>query len=133
MRALGQIYKRQTRLNPAPRPCEGKTPHQNWAGSSGVAEIRELLDAGHSLKDVCRWLNEIGLQIGYARLSDYVTQLRRRDEELPKPSGSGPKDDVAAAKQEVEPPIQPLAHLVEREKKRTGFSFNEEPDPKKLI
>ena len=96
-------------------------------------EIRELLDAGHSLKDVCRWLNEIGLQIGYARLSDYVTQLRRRDAELPKPSGSGPKDEVPAAKQEVEPPIQPLAHLVEREKKRTGFSFNAEPDPKKLI
>ncbi len=96
-------------------------------------EIRELLDAGHSLKDVCRWLNEIGLQIGYARLSDYVTQLRRRDAELPKPSGSVPKDDMAAAKQEVEPPIQPLAHLVEREKKRTGFSFNAEPDPKKLI
>ncbi len=96
-------------------------------------EIRELLDAGHSLKDVCRWLNEIGLQIGYARLSDYVTQLRRRDTELPKPSSNGPKDEVAAAKQEVEPPIQPLAHLVEREKKRTGFSFNAEPDPKKLI
>ncbi len=96
-------------------------------------EIRELLDAGHSLKDVCRWLNEIGLQIGYARLSDYVTQLRRRDAELPKPSRSGPNDDVAAAKQEVEPRIQPLAHLVEREKKRTGFSFNAEPDPKKLI
>jgi hypothetical protein len=96
-------------------------------------EIRELLDAGHSLKDVCRWLNEIGLQIGYARLSDYVTQLRRRDAELPKPSGSGPKDDMAAAKQEVQPPIQPLAHLAEREKKRTGFSFNAEPDPKKLI
>jgi len=96
-------------------------------------EIRELLDAGHSLKDVCRWLNEIGLQIGYARLSDYVTQLRQRDAELPKPSSSGPKDDVATAKQEVEPPIQPLAHLVEREKRRTGFSFNAEPDPKKLI
>ncbi len=96
-------------------------------------EIRELLDAGHSLKDVCRWLNEIGLQIGYARLSDYVTQLRRRDAELPKPSGSGPKDDVSTAKQEAEPPIQPLAHLVEREKRRTGFSFNAEPDPKKLI
>ena len=42
-------------------------------------DIKQLLDAGHSLKDVCQWLNEIGLQIGYARLSDYVSQLRRRE------------------------------------------------------
>ncbi len=96
-------------------------------------EIRELLDAGHSLKDVCRWLNEIGLQIGYARLSDYVTQLRRRDAEFPKASGGVPKDDSSADKLDVEPPIQPLAHIMEREKKRAGFSFNAEPDPKKLI
>ena len=39
-------------------------------------EIRELLAAGHTLKDVCAWLNEIGVEIGYARLSDYVNQLR---------------------------------------------------------
>ena len=40
-------------------------------------EIRALLAAGHTLKDVCAWLNEIGIEIGYARLSDYVNQLRR--------------------------------------------------------
>jgi hypothetical protein len=38
-----------------------------------------LLASGHSLKDICIWLNEIGVQIGYARLSDYVCQLRRRE------------------------------------------------------
>jgi hypothetical protein len=96
-------------------------------------EIRELLDSGHSLKDVCRWLNEIGLQIGYARLSDYVCQLRRREAEVPKPSGSGQGDDLPADKRNVAPPIQPRAHIMEREKNRTGFSFNAEPDPKKLI
>ena len=42
-------------------------------------EIRELLAAGHSLKDVCAWLNENGLEIGYARLSHYIGQLRERD------------------------------------------------------
>jgi hypothetical protein len=29
--------------------------------------------------------------------------------------------------------IQPLAHILEREKSRAGFSYNAEPDPKKLI
>ena len=42
-------------------------------------EIRELLAAGHCLKDVCAWLNEIGLEIGYARLSHYIGQMRERD------------------------------------------------------
>jgi hypothetical protein len=27
----------------------------------------------------------------------------------------------------------PLAHILEREKKRVGFDYNSEPDPKKLI
>src|SRR5689334_5402500 len=40
-------------------------------------EIRDLLAAGHTLKDVCAWLNECGIEIGYARLSDYVNQMRR--------------------------------------------------------
>src|SRR6516164_3867138 len=40
-------------------------------------EIRALLDAGHALKDVCARLNECGVEIGYARLCDYVNQLRR--------------------------------------------------------
>jgi len=42
-------------------------------------EIKELLAAGHCLKDVCAWLNEIGLEIGYARLSHYIGQMRERD------------------------------------------------------
>jgi hypothetical protein len=42
-------------------------------------EIKKLIAAGHSLKDICAWLNEIGLEIGYARLSDYIGRLRERD------------------------------------------------------
>jgi len=42
-------------------------------------EIKSLVAAGHSLKDIWAWLNEIGLQIGYARLSHYVGQMRKRD------------------------------------------------------
>jgi hypothetical protein len=40
---------------------------------------RELIAAGHSLKDIWKWVNEIGIEIGYARLSHYVGQLRRRE------------------------------------------------------
>ncbi|MGA7408976.1 MAG: hypothetical protein WBW33_00730 [Bryobacteraceae bacterium] len=40
-------------------------------------DIKNLISAGHSLKDICRWLNEIGVNIGYARLSHYLGELRR--------------------------------------------------------
>ena len=42
-------------------------------------EIRVALAAGHRLKDIRSWLSEIGIEIGYARLSDYVGQLKRRE------------------------------------------------------
>jgi hypothetical protein len=42
-------------------------------------EIKKLIAAGHSLKDICAWLNKIGLEIGYARLSHYIGQMRERD------------------------------------------------------
>jgi len=40
-------------------------------------EIKIALTAGHRLKDIRNWLNEAGIEIGYARLSDYVCQLKR--------------------------------------------------------
>ena len=43
-------------------------------------DIKALFDAGHSLKDIWMWLNEIGIEIGYARLSHYTGKLRRRDQ-----------------------------------------------------
>jgi hypothetical protein len=59
-------------LHDKPRTKAGQV-RQAWP------EIKELLAAGHSLKDVCAWLNEIGLEIGYARLSHYIGQMRERD------------------------------------------------------
>jgi hypothetical protein len=92
-------------------------------------DIKQLLDAGHSLKDVCAWLNEIGLQIGYARLSDYVCQLRRREV-----LSYTPQPTIAANTAASElPTVHPLAHILEREKRPVGFDYNSEPDPKKLI
>ena len=42
-------------------------------------EIRDLLATGHSLKDVWAWLKDIGIEVPYTRLSEYVNQMRRRD------------------------------------------------------
>jgi hypothetical protein len=95
-------------------------------------EIKQLLASGHSLKDIWGWLNEIGLQIGYARLSDYICQLRRRESTLPVPTPMEPQREPAAS-QAASTQSNPLAHILEREKTSTGFSYNAEPDPKKLI
>ena len=59
-------------LSDKPRTKAGQV-RQAWP------EIKNLLAAGHSLKDVWAWLNEIGLEIGYARLSHYIGQMRERD------------------------------------------------------
>jgi hypothetical protein len=116
------LAKLRAHAREKPRTKAGQV-RQAWS------DIKQLLDAGHSLKDVCQWLNEIGLQIGYARLSDYVCQLRRKETVLARidaPLHSNPTltDETA---------LHPLAHILEREKKHTGFDYNAEPDPKKLI
>jgi hypothetical protein len=117
------LQKLRVHLGEKPRTKAGQV-RQAWP------DIRRLLDAGHSLKDVCRWLNEIGLQIGYARLSDYVCQLRRREALLAMPAEAISPSELAATETTT---IHPLAHILEREKRRDGFSYNAEPDPKKLI
>jgi hypothetical protein len=67
------LNRLRTRLREKPRTKAGQV-RQAWP------DIRDLLAAGHSLKDIRVWLNEIGLEIGYARLSHYIGQLRRKDE-----------------------------------------------------
>ena len=98
------------------------------------------------------WLNEIGIEIGYARLSHYVGQLRRREEAAKSlvvdqqslDDGVGrsrpdlPAHEIADAVAEQRPeqvPGQgdPLANIIERERRRPGFDYNSEPDIKKLI
>ena len=105
-----------------------------------------------SLKDVWTWLNEIGIEIGYARLSHHVGQLRRREEAAkslavgqqslgdgtghPGPDlASHALTDVFAAQLPAHMPGQsdPLANSIERERRRPGFDYNSEPDIKKLI
>src|ERR1700683_4201656 len=118
-----------------PRTKAGQV-RQGWAG------IKTALAAGHRLKDIRTWLNEIGIEIGYARLSDYVGQLKRRE------VVTGParaisesrrltvrQDQVSANHRKVRtgPGSDPLANLLEHERRQGLFEFNPEPDARKLI
>jgi hypothetical protein len=99
-------------------------------------EIRELIAAGHSLKDICAWVNEIGIEIGYARLSDYVGRLKRKG--LPTPS-SGPANASDQRSHRLSErdlrgeESDPLANLQAREQQAPGFNFSPDLDTKKLI
>jgi hypothetical protein len=139
------LNRLRDRLREKPRTKAGQV-RQAWP------DIKALLAAGHTLKDIWTWLNEIGLEIGYARLSHYIGQLRRRDEtarlEIREPKAE-PIKAPAEVFIQTRPPAprevaslvgsghgkdrDPLANVLERESKRPGFNYNEEPDPKKLI
>jgi hypothetical protein len=102
-------------------------------------EIRELIAAGHSLKDIWKWVNEIGIEIGYARLSHYVGQLRRKETIEPIGGHSRERaahhlgDPSAATGHNDEVPSDPLANLRAREQQPPGFNYNPDVDLKKLI
>ena len=109
-------------LREKPRTKAGQV-RQAWP------QIRELLDSGHSLKDIWQWLIEAGLEIGYARLSDYVCQLRRREKAatstiIPVPAVDAPVQSEAS---------KPLAQFLEREKRKAGFAFDPDRKPEDLI
>jgi hypothetical protein len=109
-------------------------------------EIRQLLASGHKLKDVCAWLKEIGLDIQYNRLSEYVIQLRRADAApavapiaaaIP---AAHPAPEAAAPTAPGEPPTNPpkrdpLANLRRSEANRPGFHYRpyKSGDEKDLI
>ena len=63
----------RARLREKPRTKAGQV-RQAWP------DIRDLFAAGHSLKDIWAWLNEIGVEVGYASLSHCISQLQLRDE-----------------------------------------------------
>jgi hypothetical protein len=139
------LNRLRARMGEKPRTKVGQI-RQAWP------DIKALFDAGHSLKDIWMWLNEIGIEIGYARLSDYIGQLKRRDQTaapaaaLPLLAGVPPVDGLsvpasiedAARESETQSqrsptPNDPLANIREREDRRSGFQYNSEPDVKKLI
>jgi hypothetical protein len=139
------LTRLRARLAEKPRTKAGQV-RQAWP------DIKALFDAGHSLKDIWLWLNEIGIEIGYARLSHYTGQLKRRDQAAAAAeSGAnishtgGLRDTAApvltngAARERtvpdhgVETVHDPLANIREREDRRPGFQYNSDPDIKKLI
>lgn len=135
------LERLRARLREKPRTKAGQVRHA-WP------EIRALLEAGHSLKDIHVWLGEIGIEIGYARLSDYTGQLKRRDRVFADgvriyPNGKPAAVDNAQPKVPQtgsEPESEhhgrkgdPLANVRDRERRQPGFQYNAEPDPKKLI
>ena len=139
------LNRLRARLGEKPRTKVGQI-RQAWP------DIKALFEAGHSLKDIWIWLNEIGIEIGYARLSHYTGQLKRRDQTaapvatLPLIAGGPPIDSPSvptpiegkARESNTESqrsPMQsdPLANIREREDRRSGFQYNSEPDVKKLI
>jgi hypothetical protein len=123
------------RLRDRPRTKTGQL-RQAWP------EIRDLLAAGHTLKDICVWLNESGLEVGYARLSQYVRLLRLRDEAAQSPIvdllrglAAGPVEQPLRG----QPPSKdqtlcngtsdPLRNLREQRAKKSGFEYD--PFPQK--
>lgn len=139
------LNRLRARLGEKPRTKAGQI-RQAWP------DIKALFDAGHSLKDIWIWLNEIGVEIGYARLSHYTGQLRRRDQAATlgenvtaSQEGGHVRDSHLPASYEVSSgriptesdrppsPTDPLANIREREGRHLGFQYNPDPDIKKLI
>ena len=79
-------------------------------------------------KDVCSRINECGVQIGYARLCDYVNQLRREQpaplecaassvaSEVTEPAAAPPRDTGRNKR-------DPLANVKASEAERPGFNY----------
>jgi hypothetical protein len=130
-------------LQEKPRTKAGQV-RQAWP------DIKALREAGHSLKDICNWLNEVGIEIGYAKLSFYTGRLRRDSQSAALVETTVPAQDTGRPSDQAKPeltestaqktrtkrtPVEndPLANIQEREGRRPGFQYNSEPDIKKLI
>jgi hypothetical protein len=127
------INRLRERAREKPRTKVGQV-RQVWP------EIKNLLSAGHSLKDIWAWLNEIGLDIGYARLSHCIAQLRLQDRAAQAPiqdllHGLSP---VPAEQTRQEQPVgqgeqlpsetsDPLRNIRERRARKSGFEYNPFP------
>ncbi len=139
------LTRLRARLAEKPRTKAGQV-RQAWP------DIKALFDAGHSLKDIWMWLNEIGIEIGYARLSHYTGQLKRRDQSAAAAeqgstivdkgglrdtaapvSTDGAARERTVSDQGAETVHDPLANIRQREDRRPGFQYNSDPDIKKLI
>jgi hypothetical protein len=126
------ITRLRMRAGEKPRTKVGQV-RQVWP------EVRNLLTAGHSLKDIWAWLNEAGINIGYARLSHCITQLRLQDRAAQTPiqdllrglapaPGESPRQDLSTA-QASSPTVtlDPLRNLREQRARKSGFEYDPFP------
>jgi len=139
------LNRLRARLQEKPRTKAGQV-RQAWP------DIKALLDAGHSLKDICNWLNETGIKIGYAKLSFYTGRLSRHNQVAARDETTAPDPDSGRNADQVKPEVtestagktsaeakivpvenDPLTNIREREGRRPGFYYNSKPDIKKLI
>ena len=129
------IARLRERAGEKPRTKVGQV-RQVWP------EVKNLLAAGHSLKDIWAWLNEIGLDISYARLSHCVAQLRLQDKVALPPMqdllrGLGPnvseqpRQDQSSAKGGLPATAgsDPLRNLRQQRARKSGFEYD--PFPQK--
>jgi hypothetical protein len=102
-----------------------------------VGQVRqvwpEIKSAGHSLKDIWAWLNEIGLDIGYARLSHCIAQLRLQDRAAqppiqdllrrltPVPAAQAQQEQPADRGESRNETFDPLRNIRERRARKSGF------------
>jgi hypothetical protein len=122
------------RVRDKPRTKAGQL-RQAWP------DIRDLLAAGHTLKDICAWLKESGLEIGYARLSQYIRLLRLREQAQPPiqdllrglaaPPAGQPQQDQPSCQDRLPSngTSDPLRNLREQRAKKSGFGYD--PFPQK--
>jgi hypothetical protein len=132
--ATGQldINRLRERVVEKPRTKVGQV-RQVWP------EIKNLLSAGHSLKDIWAWLNEIGLDIGYARLSHCIAQLRLQDRATqasvqdllrrltPDSEVQAQQEQTAGKEQALHEASDPLRNIRERRARKSGFEYDPFP------
>jgi hypothetical protein len=137
----GELTLAALRAQAQKKPCtKAGQVRQAWP------EIRYLLASGHRLKDVWIWLKEIGIDIPYTRLSEYVNQLRRTDPAagesrnraaalMPSTTQTAATNVSTATAGQKPSKHDPLANVRRSEANRPGFHYRPAvpEDEKELI
>jgi hypothetical protein len=127
------INRLRERAGQKPRTKVGQV-RQVWP------EIKSLLSAGHSLKDIWAWLNEIGLAIGYTHLSYCIAQFRLQDRTTHSPfhdflgglmpaTAEHARQEQPTGQGELSPndTPDPLRNIRERRARKSGFEYDPFP------
>ena len=127
------LNRLRTQMRDKPRTKAGQL-RQAWP------DIKDLLAAGHSLKDIWAGLNDSGLEIGYARLSHYVSQLRLRDQAAQAPIQDLLRGLACAPAEQTRPDqpatqgqaalagtSDPLRNLRQQRARKRGFEYDPFP------